>query len=139
MSSLRFGFGCFGSLCTQLHTYSFWWDVILSFLILVSLFEALSETKRLKEETDQKTRTRGEICSHILEKQRKISSMESDSVNIAQVFNKLLWKPWVCLVEAEVSTVICHTVVYLVLTLSKHVSFVVEFGAYSSRTRQFIC
>jgi len=57
---------------------------------LVSLFEALSETKRLKEETDQKTRTRGEICSHILEKQRKISSMESDSVNIAQVFNKLL-------------------------------------------------
>ncbi|XP_019094729.1 PREDICTED: uncharacterized protein LOC104757711 [Camelina sativa] len=48
------------------------------------LAHALSETKRLKEETDQKTRAKGEICSHILEKQRKISSMESDSTNLAQ-------------------------------------------------------
>jgi chromosome segregation ATPase len=54
------------------------------------LEHALSETKRLKEETDQKTRTRGEICSHILEKQRKISSMESDSVNIAQSLELIL-------------------------------------------------
>ncbi|CAL9217262.1 unnamed protein product [Arabidopsis halleri] len=54
------------------------------------LEHALSETKRLKDETDQKTRTKGEICSHILEKQRKISSMESDSVNLSQSLELIL-------------------------------------------------
>lgn len=52
---------------------------------LYLFISALSETKRLKEETDQKTRTKGELCSQILGKQRKISSMESDSANLAQV------------------------------------------------------
>lgn len=55
----------------------------------ITLSEALSETKRLKEETDQKTRKKGEICSHILEKQRRMSSMESDSANLAQVIKLL--------------------------------------------------
>ncbi|CAN8290155.1 unnamed protein product [Cochlearia groenlandica] len=54
------------------------------------LDHALSETKRLQEETDQKTRTKGEICSHILGKQRKIASMESDSVNLAQSLELIL-------------------------------------------------
>ncbi|CAE5959152.1 unnamed protein product [Arabidopsis arenosa] len=54
------------------------------------LEHALSETKRLKEETDQKTRKKGEICSHILENQRKISSMESDSVNLSQSLELIL-------------------------------------------------
>nr|VDC71597.1 unnamed protein product [Brassica rapa] len=51
---------------------------------------ALCETKRLKEETDQKTRTKGELCSQILGKQRKISSMESDSANLAQSLELIL-------------------------------------------------
>ncbi|KAL1222182.1 hypothetical protein V5N11_011060 [Cardamine amara subsp. amara] len=54
------------------------------------LDHALTEIKRLKEETDQKTRKKGEICSHILEKQRKISSMDSDSVNLAQSLELIL-------------------------------------------------
>ncbi|KAH0879623.1 hypothetical protein HID58_067017 [Brassica napus] len=54
------------------------------------LDHALSETKRLKEETDQKTRTKGELCSQILGKQRKISSMESDSANLAQSLELIL-------------------------------------------------
>ncbi|XP_023632688.1 uncharacterized protein LOC17898566 isoform X2 [Capsella rubella] len=54
------------------------------------LDHALSETKRLKEETEQKTRAKGEICSCILEKQRKISSMESDSANLAQSLELIL-------------------------------------------------
>ncbi|KAF8116344.1 hypothetical protein N665_0019s0024 [Sinapis alba] len=54
------------------------------------LDHALSETKRLKEETDQKTRTKGELCSQILGKQRKISSMESDSLNLAQSLELIL-------------------------------------------------
>uniref|UniRef100_A0A1J3GIF8 Uncharacterized protein n=1 Tax=Noccaea caerulescens TaxID=107243 RepID=A0A1J3GIF8_NOCCA len=54
------------------------------------LDHALSEAKRLKEETDQKTRAKGEICSQILGKQRKISSMESDSANLAQSLELIL-------------------------------------------------
>ncbi|CAG7876441.1 hypothetical protein BRARA_E01883 [Brassica rapa] len=54
------------------------------------LDHALCETKRLKEETDQKTRTKGELCSQILGKQRKISSMESDSANLAQSLELIL-------------------------------------------------
>lgn len=90
----------FGCLCDQTIEYQrllfrvirLWIDEVLYefFLFLDHYFEALSEMKRLKEETDQKTRKKGEICSHILEKQRKISSMESDSANLAQVF-KLLY------------------------------------------------
>ncbi|KAL0700352.1 hypothetical protein Bca4012_056474 [Brassica carinata] len=54
------------------------------------LHVSLSEAKRLKEETDQKTRTKGELCSQILGKQRKISSMESDSANLAQSLELIL-------------------------------------------------
>ncbi|VVB11780.1 unnamed protein product [Arabis nemorensis] len=56
----------------------------------IDLDHALSEIKRLKEETDQKTRTKGEICSRILGNQRKIASMESDSATLAQSLELIL-------------------------------------------------
>ncbi|KAH8490030.1 hypothetical protein H0E87_022524 [Populus deltoides] len=48
------------------------------------LASAKSETKRLKEDAEQMMKAKGEICSQILEKQRKIASLESDSYTLAQ-------------------------------------------------------
>lgn len=48
------------------------------------LASAKSETKRLKEDTEQMMKAKGEICSQILEKQRKIASLDSDSYTLAQ-------------------------------------------------------
>ncbi|XP_010542660.1 PREDICTED: uncharacterized protein LOC104815798 [Tarenaya hassleriana] len=48
------------------------------------LDHARSELKKLEDETEQMMRRKGGICSQILEKQRKISSMESDSSTLAQ-------------------------------------------------------
>jgi hypothetical protein len=52
------------------------------------IFAAKSETKRLKEDTEQMMKAKGEICSEILEKQRKIASLDSDSYTLAQVFQE---------------------------------------------------
>jgi chromosome segregation ATPase len=49
------------------------------------LDSAKSETKKLKEDTDQMMKAKGLICSQILEKQRKIASLESDSSTLTQV------------------------------------------------------
>lgn len=48
------------------------------------------ERERERERCHQKTRTKGELCSQILGKQRKISSMESDSANLAQSLELIL-------------------------------------------------
>lgn len=48
------------------------------------LDSAKSETKKLKEDTDQMMKAKGLICSQILEKQRKIASLESDSSTLTQ-------------------------------------------------------
>ena len=48
-------------------------------------FAAKSETKKLKEEIDRMILVKGQIRSQILEKQRKIASLESDSSTLAQV------------------------------------------------------
>ncbi|KAF9670509.1 hypothetical protein SADUNF_Sadunf13G0076400 [Salix dunnii] len=48
------------------------------------LASAKSEIKRLKEDTEQMMKERGEICSQILEKQRKIAVLDSDSHTLAQ-------------------------------------------------------
>ncbi|KDP31603.1 hypothetical protein JCGZ_14828 [Jatropha curcas] len=48
------------------------------------LKSATSEVKKLKEDTDQMIQAKGQICSQILEKQRKIASLESDSYTLAQ-------------------------------------------------------
>ncbi|GMP79015.1 hypothetical protein CsSME_00034726 [Camellia sinensis var. sinensis] len=45
---------------------------------------AHSDIKQLKEETDQMVKAEGQICAQILEKQRKIASMESDSSTLSQ-------------------------------------------------------
>ncbi|XP_059637452.1 uncharacterized protein LOC132279478 isoform X5 [Cornus florida] len=45
---------------------------------------AKSDIRRLKEDTDQMVKAKGLICSQILEKQRKIASMESDSSTLTQ-------------------------------------------------------
>ncbi|KAB5529804.1 hypothetical protein DKX38_019885 [Salix brachista] len=48
------------------------------------LVSAKSEIKRLKEDTEQMMKARGEICSQILEKQRKSAVLDSDSHTLAQ-------------------------------------------------------
>ncbi|KAA8528055.1 hypothetical protein F0562_035076 [Nyssa sinensis] len=45
---------------------------------------AKSDTRRFKEDTDQMVKAKGRICSQILEKQRKIASLESDSSTLTQ-------------------------------------------------------
>ncbi|XP_028090816.1 uncharacterized protein LOC114291023 [Camellia sinensis] len=45
---------------------------------------AHSDIKQLKEETDQMVKAEGQICAQILEKQRKIAYMESDSSTLSQ-------------------------------------------------------
>uniref|UniRef100_A0A2C9U2A2 Uncharacterized protein n=1 Tax=Manihot esculenta TaxID=3983 RepID=A0A2C9U2A2_MANES len=47
---------------------------------------AKSETKKLKEEIEKMIQAKGQICLQIMEKQRKIASMESDSSTLYQVF-----------------------------------------------------
>ncbi|KAH9618467.1 hypothetical protein KSS87_004743 [Heliosperma pusillum] len=46
---------------------------------------AKCETKRLTEETEQMVKSRGDMCSKILEKQKKVMTLESDSFNLSQV------------------------------------------------------
>ncbi|XP_062153902.1 uncharacterized protein LOC133862063 isoform X1 [Alnus glutinosa] len=48
------------------------------------LNSAKSETKKLQEDTDLMMKAKGQICSQILEKQRKIASLESDSSTLTQ-------------------------------------------------------
>ncbi|XP_021775242.1 centrosomal protein of 128 kDa-like [Chenopodium quinoa] len=48
------------------------------------LNSAKSETKRVVEETDQLVKSKAEICSKILELQKRITSLESDSFNLSQ-------------------------------------------------------
>ncbi|CAI9117184.1 OLC1v1018530C1 [Oldenlandia corymbosa var. corymbosa] len=47
------------------------------------------ETKRVKAECESIMKSKGIICSGILEKQRKISSLESDSYNLSQTLDLL--------------------------------------------------
>ncbi|KMT19927.1 hypothetical protein BVRB_1g009740 [Beta vulgaris subsp. vulgaris] len=48
------------------------------------LKSAKSEMKRVMEETDEMVKVKAELCSKILEKQKKFTSLESDSVNLSQ-------------------------------------------------------
>ncbi|KAE8022219.1 hypothetical protein FH972_008039 [Carpinus fangiana] len=50
------------------------------------LNSAKSETKQLKEDTELMMKAKGQICSQILEKQRKFASLESDSSSLTQTF-----------------------------------------------------
>ncbi|KAK4570659.1 hypothetical protein RGQ29_029494 [Quercus rubra] len=50
----------------------------------IDLNSAKSETKQLKEDTEKMMKAKGQICSQILERQRKIVSLESDSSTLAQ-------------------------------------------------------
>lgn len=45
---------------------------------------AQSEAKRLKHDADQMVKEKGQICLRILEKQKKIASLESDSSTLTQ-------------------------------------------------------
>lgn len=45
---------------------------------------AKSETKRLKEDSDQMMKTKGHICSQILERRSKIALLENDSSTLSQ-------------------------------------------------------
>ncbi|KAE9452352.1 hypothetical protein C3L33_15747, partial [Rhododendron williamsianum] len=45
---------------------------------------AHSDIKKLEAETDQMVKAKGQICSQILEKKRKFSSLESDSTTLSQ-------------------------------------------------------
>ncbi|KAG6719474.1 hypothetical protein I3842_03G007500 [Carya illinoinensis] len=51
------------------------------------LNSAKSETKKLKEDTEQMRKEKGQICSQILEKQRRIASLESDSSTLTQTLD----------------------------------------------------
>ncbi|KAK4608725.1 hypothetical protein RGQ29_002211 [Quercus rubra] len=51
----------------------------------IDLSSAKSETKQLKEDTKQMMKAKGQICLQILERERKIVSLESDSSTLAQV------------------------------------------------------
>lgn len=48
-------------------------------------FAVKSETKKFKEDAEKMTVEKGQICAQILEKQRKIASLESDSSTLSQV------------------------------------------------------
>ncbi|KAH9605218.1 hypothetical protein KSS87_012843 [Heliosperma pusillum] len=50
----------------------------------IDLNSAKRETKRLTEETEQMVKSRGDMCSKILEKQKKVMTLESDSFNLSQ-------------------------------------------------------
>ncbi|KNA17026.1 hypothetical protein SOVF_083770 [Spinacia oleracea] len=50
----------------------------------IDLNSAKSEIKRVAEETDQLVKRKAEICSRILEKQKRIASLEVDSFNLSQ-------------------------------------------------------
>ncbi|XP_048334668.1 uncharacterized protein LOC107410853 isoform X4 [Ziziphus jujuba] len=43
-----------------------------------------SETKQLKDDVERITMAKGQVCSQILEKQRKLASLESDASTLAQ-------------------------------------------------------
>ncbi|XP_058115308.1 MAR-binding filament-like protein 1 isoform X1 [Magnolia sinica] len=53
------------------------------------ILSAQSETKRLKQETDEMVKTKGEICCRILEKQKKIASLETESSTLSQTLELL--------------------------------------------------
>ncbi|KAK4570663.1 hypothetical protein RGQ29_029494 [Quercus rubra] len=55
----------------------------------IDLNSAKSETKQLKEDTEKMMKAKGQICSQILERQRKIVSLESDSSTLAQVKDRI--------------------------------------------------
>ena len=59
--------------------------VILRSVSYSITFTAKSETKQLREDAEKMTKEKGQICSQILEKQRKIASLESDSSTLTQV------------------------------------------------------
>ncbi|KAK9741057.1 hypothetical protein RND81_03G078800 [Saponaria officinalis] len=48
------------------------------------LNSAKRETKRLMEETEEMVKSKGDMCSKILEKHKRVSSLESDSLNLSQ-------------------------------------------------------
>ncbi|XP_048130144.1 kinectin isoform X2 [Rhodamnia argentea] len=48
------------------------------------LTSAKSEIQKLKEETEQMMTAKGQICSQILDKQRKVTSLESDCLTLTQ-------------------------------------------------------
>ncbi|KAK9269930.1 hypothetical protein L1049_025503 [Liquidambar formosana] len=48
------------------------------------LHSVKSETKQLKEDTEKMVKAKGQTCSQILERQRKIASLESDSSTLTQ-------------------------------------------------------
>ncbi|KAI3945427.1 hypothetical protein MKW92_021984 [Papaver armeniacum] len=50
----------------------------------LDLNSAKCETKRLKEDTERMLQAKGQICSQILERQKKIASLESDSSTLYQ-------------------------------------------------------
>lgn len=54
-------------------------------MMMIDEFSAKSEMKRVMEETDEMVKVKAELCSKILEKQKKFTSLESDSVNLSQV------------------------------------------------------
>lgn len=60
--------------------FSVWW-----------LYEnaAKSEIKRLNDDSDLMKNAKGDICSKILERQRKIALLENDSSTLSQVL--LIW------------------------------------------------
>ncbi|XP_011095239.1 uncharacterized protein LOC105174747 isoform X2 [Sesamum indicum] len=55
-----------------------------------------NETRQVKEETDQMTKAKGKIYSQILQNQRKIASLESDSSTLSQTL-KLMQQEKLCL------------------------------------------
>lgn len=46
---------------------------------------AKSEVSKLKEDVERMSKEKGEICSRLLENQRKIASLENDSSTLTQV------------------------------------------------------
>ncbi|KAF5479358.1 hypothetical protein F2P56_000190 [Juglans regia] len=51
------------------------------------LNSAKSETKKLKEDAEQMRKAKGQICLQILEKRRRIASLESDSSTLTQTLD----------------------------------------------------
>lgn len=74
---------CFKFCIIKLPFYDPHFSTLLNHVLII--VPAISETKRFMEDIEQMMKAKGQICQQILERQRKIVCLESDSSTLIQV------------------------------------------------------
>lgn len=74
---------CFKFCIIRLPFYDPHFSTLLNRVLII--VPAICETKQFMEDIEQMTKAKGQICSQILERQRKIVCLESDSSTLIQV------------------------------------------------------